>query len=99
MDSEWLPEVGSRGWVVLTKDKNFQTRSLEIRAIAGSGVRVFQLTAGSLRAEQMAAIFEASLQKMKRFSMSNPAPFIAKLSRAGRITLAFSASQLRRYLR
>jgi hypothetical protein len=97
LDSEWLPQVGIRRWAVLTKDKNFQYRSLEIRAIAASNVRVFQLSGGSLRAEQMAEIFERALNKMVRFAMSNPAPFIAKISPSGKIALAFRATQLRRY--
>ena len=33
-DEVWLAEVGSRGWIVLTKDRRFHNRVLEIAAIA-----------------------------------------------------------------
>lgn len=32
-DDEWLREIGQRGWIVLTKDKNFKRRPLEREAI------------------------------------------------------------------
>lgn len=45
-DQDWLLEVGNRQWVVLTKDKRFQNRVLELTAIVRSKARVFKLTAG-----------------------------------------------------
>lgn len=30
-DSEWLAEVGRRGWVVLTKDAKFRYRQVEFK--------------------------------------------------------------------
>jgi hypothetical protein len=40
-DDEWLQEIGRRRWVVLTKDKNFRRRPLELDAILTGGVRAF----------------------------------------------------------
>ena len=38
-DVEWLPEVGARRWVLITKDKQIRRREIELRALrqAGSG--------------------------------------------------------------
>ncbi len=47
-DQAWLKKVGTRGWVVLTKDQRLRYRPLEIAALRASHARVFVLTAGNL---------------------------------------------------
>ena len=96
-DALWLSEVGKRGWVVLTKDRNFQRREVEIVAIARSGARVFQLTAAGIQGSEMAEIFARALRKMTRISMSNRAPFIARVTRRGSVYLVFTHRKLQRY--
>jgi predicted nuclease of predicted toxin-antitoxin system len=96
-DAEWLLEAGRRGWVVLTKDKRFQNRVLELTAIARSRARVFKLTAGSLQGSEMAAIFVKARRKMERISLSNRPPFIATVTRGGKASIVLSASKLSRY--
>ena len=32
-DTEWIAEVGRRGWVVVTRDKNIRRRPNELRAV------------------------------------------------------------------
>jgi len=41
LDQDWLSVVGKKHWVVLTKDKSFQHRDLEITAVARARVRCF----------------------------------------------------------
>jgi PIN like domain len=96
-DEDWLTRVGSLGWIVLTKDRRFHTRILEITAIARSRVRVFKLTAAGLQGPEMAAIFTKSIAKIKRVVMGNAAPFIATIDRNARVKLVFSAAKLKRY--
>lgn len=96
-DEDWLLEVGRRGWAVLTKDKRFHNRVLELTAIARSRSRVFKLTTGGLQGPEMAAIFVRALKKMQRIAISNPSPFIAIVTRTGRVSIVLSASQLKRY--
>lgn len=98
-DQEWLAKVGHRGWVVLTKDKNFQHRQLEIAAVAQSKVRVFQLSAGNLRADEMAQIFVKALDRIAAMVKGNPAPFIAKITGSSKVSLVFSHTRLKRYSR
>jgi len=47
-DTEWLPIVSQRGWVVLTKDVRLRYNPLEVQAIAQTNARVFILTTGNL---------------------------------------------------
>ena len=94
---DWLDEVGKRGWIVLTKDRRFDKRVLEITAIANSKVRVFKLTAANLQGEEMAAIFVKSIRKIERVAIGNSAPFIATVTRTGRVSIFMSSSKLRKY--
>src|SRR4051812_40280099 len=36
LDPDWLPLVGERGWVLITKDKNIRKRPIEMRAHMGT---------------------------------------------------------------
>ena len=96
VDEEWLTEVGTRGWVVLTKDKHFQRRELEVRAITNANVRVFQLTAGNIQGTEMAEVFSKALTKIRRIAVSNRPPFIAKITRTGVVQLVYSRRKLKR---
>ncbi len=96
-DEDWLGEVGKRGWIVLTKDRRFHKRVLEIAAIAKSKVRVFKLTAANLQGKEMAEIFVKSIRKIERVAIGNPAPFIATVTRTGKVTIFISSSKLRKY--
>ena len=42
-DVHWLPEIGRRGWVLVTKDWRIQQRPLEREAIINAEVRAFVL--------------------------------------------------------
>lgn len=96
-DEHWLGEVGKRGWVVLTKDKKIQHRVLEQAAVAKSKTRMFALTGGNLQGTEMAEIFVRALSKMGRLVRGNPAPFIAKVTRSGGVSLVLTAKKLKRY--
>ena len=72
-------------------------RFLEITAIAKTKVRVLALTAKDLQGPEMAAIFVKALPKMKRFTLGNPPPFIATITKSGTVSMLLSAGKLRRY--
>lgn len=80
-DASWLTEVGSRGWIVLMKDKRVRRIQLEREALLGAGVRAFVLTSGNLTGPEMANIFAMHLRQIARLSVNHPAPFVAGVSR------------------
>lgn len=86
-DAEWLPEVGRRGWVVLTKDRNIRSRQNELIALLAANVAAFVLTAGDLAGQDMADAYLRALPKMKRMLLGQPRPFIARVSQGGAVTL------------
>ncbi len=86
-DVDWLPEVGRRGWVVLTKDANIGKRTLERNAVTRAGIKMFALASQNLSGKDMVAIFVGAIVPMQEFVRKHPAPFIAKIYRDGRIDL------------
>lgn len=100
-DTEWLSEVGRRGWVVLTKDHHIRTRQNELIALLAADVAAFVLTAGDLAGQDMADAFVRALPKMNRMLIGQPRPFIARVSPGGVVTLLVRGMPrwLRRQLR
>ncbi|QEH38841.1 hypothetical protein OJF2_74510 [Aquisphaera giovannonii] len=82
-DLDWPSQAGTRGWVVLTKDKANSRGRPEIRAIESARVRMFTLASGHRTGEEMAQLFVENLWNMGRFLKDHPAPFIARISRQG----------------
>jgi predicted nuclease of predicted toxin-antitoxin system len=87
-DRVWLATAGGRGWVVLTKDQKLRYRPLEIEALRASKARVFVLTAGNLRGVEIGAVFLAALPKMCKVLENVPGPFVARVSKSGKLTMA-----------
>lgn len=86
-DVDWLPEVGRKGWVILTKDANIGKNELERIAVANANIKMFILASQSLSGQDMADILIKTIIKMQEFVRKNDAPFIAKIYRDGRIEM------------
>lgn len=87
-DEDWLPEVGRRGWIVLTKDTRIRYRAAEVAALLAARVRAFVLGArGDLQGTEIAAIFVKALPAMKRVLSETDPPFVAHVSRDAKVTV------------
>jgi predicted nuclease of predicted toxin-antitoxin system len=86
-DVDWLPEVGRRGWVILTKDTNIGKRPLKRIAVANANIKMFTLASQNLAGKDMAEILSSAIGKMKKFAQKYPAPFIAKVYRDGKVEM------------
>jgi len=87
LDEDWLTEVGRRGWIVLTKDDRIRYRPAELEAYRRNKVRVFIFGSGEMKAQEMADAFVRALPKISRLVRNKPAPFFARISRIGLVTL------------
>jgi predicted nuclease of predicted toxin-antitoxin system len=87
LDVDWLPDVGDRGWVVLTKDANISKNQLERMAVTRSEVRMFILASQNLSGAEMAEIFQRVAVTLQSFSRNHPEPFIAKVYKDGRVEM------------
>ena len=80
---------------MLTKDRGIRYRAPALAAIRVSTVRMFVLTAGDLQGSEMAGIFARALPRITTVATREPAPFIAKITKTGTVSLLLSARQLR----
>ncbi len=85
LDTDWLPIVAGRGWVVLTADQKIVYRHLEMLAVEQSLARVFVLVSGNITGKDMARVFVEAINSIKRFVSLNSGPFIAKVYKDGRV--------------
>lgn len=85
-DVDWLPIVGQRGWIVLTKDERIAKRSLERIAVASARIKMFVLVSQNLSGKDTAASFTQAIPAMQQFIHANLAPFIAKIYRNGDVS-------------
>lgn len=82
-DTEWLPAVALRGWVILTKDRAIGRKSHELAAIKAVGARVFALTAAQLPGARAAELLVDMLGRIEAIVAATPGPFFARVSRSG----------------
>lgn len=85
LDVEWLPEVGRRGWVVVTKDKRISRNTLEVEALRNAEVGAFILSSDNLTGPEIAVALVTAFPKIEEFVLANEKPFIAKFYRDGRV--------------
>jgi hypothetical protein len=83
-DSVWLSLAGSKGWVVLTRDKRIRYRRLERLALQVAGVRAFVFTGGNVTLADTAAILVGALPAVREICAREPGPFIYHVGRAGK---------------
>src|SRR5208283_2274685 len=88
----WLPTVGNNGWLLLTKDKRIRFNELEKAAIQRYGVREFYFTSGNYSGAEMAAMLVSALREMARFCRRYDPPFIASISKSGKVSLRLPAN-------
>jgi hypothetical protein len=63
-DVDWLPEVGKRGWVLITKDQKIEKRPREKAALLNGKVRAFIILHGNLAGSVIAALIKQAMPKM-----------------------------------
>lgn len=85
LDVEWLPEVGRRGWIAITKDARIRYNPLEIETLRNARVGAFVLSSDNLTGAEIAQALVAAFPKMEAFVLANAKPFIGKFYRDGRV--------------
>jgi len=93
-DTMWVPEVGRRGWIILTKDRALRHNSLEQIALLKSGTHSFILTSADQTGAQMAHAFVAALTDMKKMIAKFKPPFVATVTLSGSVSVFYTHDQL-----
>jgi len=86
-DQDWLPIVGGKSWVVLTKDKMIRKREAEMAALSDGGVAAFVLTAGDMTGSQIASAFCAAIPRIQKLVRDRLPPFVAAVRGNGSVEL------------
>ena len=86
-DVEWLPEVGARGWILITKDKHIRKREIELRALREAGVRAFVLTAAGLTGNEQARVLKDALPAMLRLLRRRATAFVARVTAGSNVEI------------
>ncbi len=95
LDEDWLPEVGKRGWVVVTRDQRIRYKPNELEAVQAHRLSVLVLI-GDAPFPELARNFVATRRRIERFMTKAKPPFIAKVYRptkgagAGRVEKWYS---------
>jgi len=74
-DVEWIRDADTNGWVVASKDDRIRRRPAERQALVASTLRVFCLTAGSLRSSEQVERFRTNLPAIARV-IGEPGPWV-----------------------
>lgn len=83
----WLPFVGERSWVIITKDKRNRYNELEREALRRHRVREFFFASGNMTGAEMANALCGALAEMRRIVRESSAPLVASISRSGIVTV------------
>ena len=85
-DEDWLGVAGTKGWIVITRDKNIRRKPNEIKAYRDNNVIAFVLASGNASAEDTARLVVALYPKMLSKARSSTPPAMFSVTLAGGIT-------------
>lgn len=85
-DLEWIPEVGKRRWVLITRDANIRRNPVERAAYEAAGLRGFVVTGKELGGTELAALLVRSLRAMVSRAAGRPGPLLFTISQGGVFT-------------
>ncbi len=86
-DREWIPAIGAKGWLVVSKDKKIRTRPEERRAWRENNVGGFILNYKQpLNRWQILKLVASTLDEMEEKFAETPRPFMYLIDKNGRFT-------------
>lgn len=86
LDTEWIPEVGRRGWVLITKDENIRRNPLERAEYERAKLRGFVVTGKDMGGTDLAELLIRCLSGMVNRAAGRPGPLLFTISRSGIFT-------------
>lgn len=79
-DTDWIPTIAKRGWVIITKDKNIRRDSLELRAVLASSAYYFTLGKADRSGVAMAEILLHHRGTIERLVAHRAPPVVAQVN-------------------
>lgn len=88
-DAVWLPYIGARGWILVTKDKGIRYNELERRALVRSGIREFCFSSGNMSAAEMSDALLKAIPAIRKMCARIEGPFIASITKSGLVHVRY----------
>ena len=82
-DTDWIPEIGRREWVLITKDQNIRRNPLERAAYEAAQLRGFVVTGKDMSGPELASLLVRALPGMVRRAAGRRGPLLFSISRSG----------------
>jgi len=93
-DAGWISETGKRGWAIITKDRRVKSRQIEVIALLRSGQPAFVLSSGNTTASENAQAILAALEDMLGCIRRHQPPFVAQITKAGKLSMIATHAML-----
>ena len=85
-DGQWIREVTTRGWIILTRDKHIRRNPLERAAFLSARARVFNIRNGGANVAAVALAIDLAATQMHKVIRTQSAPYIVGVSMSGKLT-------------
>ena len=82
-DTGWIPEIGVREWVLITKDQNIRRNPLERAAYEAAHLRGFVVTGKDMSGPELASLVVRALPGMVRRAAGRRGPLLLSISSSG----------------
>ena len=82
-DTEWIPAIAQRDWVLITKDQHIRRNPLERAAYESARLRGFVVTGKGLSGKELGELLVRCLDGMVRRAHNRPGPLMFAISRTG----------------
>lgn len=87
-DDVWIPEIGAKGWVILTKDARLQYRPNEQAALLAAETAVFVYTNGNTTSDRTAQAMLTALPSIREAVRRCQVPLLARVNQSGAVNVS-----------
>jgi len=84
-DDKWLPQVGTKNWIVIGHDKKFHKNQSELDAIKKYNIGCFYLWGANDKRWEKARLFFRAYKQIEQKVNNTPRPFIFVVYKNGNI--------------
>jgi hypothetical protein len=91
-DDQWLPEVGRRGWRVLTQDPKFLSNESEKQALIDYGVGCFVLVVDQLSRWEKMRLIAKVWDQIEEVTRGEEPPYIYRITKSGEMRRLYAPS-------
>jgi PIN like domain len=86
-DAVWIPDVGARGWVILTKDTAMRRNPLEFRALLSANTAVFFFANAGLPGPKVGDALALALPGIRTAIRRFKVPFMGRVNAVGELSV------------